>query len=103
MGAPPPWLIATEHAMSTVPQNSPVYPPGTPLVAGQPVKVTQPGAVPQQVVVQPVETPSQAHADAKHREKAEVVVIYSHSNFFYWWPVWVIGYIMAAITWFGGD
>ncbi|HTU19007.1 MAG TPA: hypothetical protein VMG10_13180, partial [Gemmataceae bacterium] len=24
--------------------------------------------------------------------------IYSHSTFFYWWPVWLTGYIMAAIT-----
>jgi amino acid transporter len=93
--------------MSTVPQNAPVYPPGTPiaqpLVAGQPAMLTQPGIAPQQVVVQPVETPAQMHADAKRREKAEEVFIYSHSNFFYWWPVWVVGYIMAAITRLGGD
>ncbi|MDP1564191.1 MAG: hypothetical protein Q8M16_22640 [Pirellulaceae bacterium] len=24
--------------------------------------------------------------------------IYSHSSLFYWWPVWVIGYLMALIT-----
>lgn len=28
--------------------------------------------------------------------------IYSHSTLFYWWPVWVAGYIMAAITYFNG-
>ena len=93
--------------MSTIPQNAAVYPPGTPvvqpLVAGQPAMLTQPGIAPQQVVVQPLETPAQAHAQAKHREKAEVVVIFSHSNFFYWWPVWVVGYIMALITRFGGE
>ncbi len=28
--------------------------------------------------------------------------IYSHSTIYYWWPVWVTGYIMAAITYFHG-
>lgn len=31
--------------------------------------------------------------------KREIVLI-SHSMLFYWWPIWVIGYIFAAITWF---
>jgi hypothetical protein len=29
--------------------------------------------------------------------------IYSHSNLFYWWPVWVVGYLMAFLTWFDGQ
>lgn len=24
--------------------------------------------------------------------------IYSHSALFYWWPIWVVGYILAAVT-----
>ena len=28
--------------------------------------------------------------------------IYSRSTIFYWWPVWVSGYILAAITYLGG-
>jgi hypothetical protein len=28
--------------------------------------------------------------------------IYSHSSFFYWWPVWVVGYIMAFLTYSHG-
>lgn len=28
--------------------------------------------------------------------------IYSHSTLFYWWPVWVAGFVMAAITYFKG-
>ena len=28
--------------------------------------------------------------------------IYSHSDLLYWWPVWVVGYIMAAITYYQG-
>ena len=34
--------------------------------------------------------------------RREVVVI-SHSTLFYWWPVWVIGFLLAIITWFTGD
>jgi len=29
--------------------------------------------------------------------------IYSRSTIFFWWPVWVSGYILAAITYFGGQ
>jgi hypothetical protein len=32
------------------------------------------------------------------KEKVEELRIYSHSTFFYWWPVWVTGYVMALIT-----
>jgi hypothetical protein len=28
--------------------------------------------------------------------------IYSHSSFFYWWPVWLVGYIMALLTYMQG-
>jgi hypothetical protein len=27
------------------------------------------------------------------------VIIFGHSRLFYWWPVWVIGYVMALLTW----
>jgi len=26
------------------------------------------------------------------------IVIYSHSNLFYWWPVWAVGFLMAILT-----
>lgn len=29
------------------------------------------------------------------------IVIVSHSTLFYWWPVWVIGFIMTIISFFG--
>jgi hypothetical protein len=30
------------------------------------------------------------------------VVIISHSSFFYWWPVWAVGFLMAGLTyWYG--
>jgi hypothetical protein len=33
--------------------------------------------------------------------KTEIKIV-SHSGLFYWWPVWAIGYLMAALTWFDG-
>ncbi|MCI0683413.1 MAG: hypothetical protein L0Y71_15015 [Gemmataceae bacterium] len=27
--------------------------------------------------------------------------VYHHSHLFYWWPVWLFGFVFAAITWFG--
>jgi hypothetical protein len=94
--------------MSTVPPNMP-NPPGTPtqqpVAAGQPVVVT-PAPAPQQVVMQPGAAPEQEkevlRQEARQREPKPVIII-SHSNFFYWWPVWVCGYIMAAITRIWGD
>ncbi len=90
--------------MSSVPPNDPRYPPGTPvpqpLAAGQPVVVAPPATPPQQVVVQPAprETAAEARAEAARERGCEMVIIYSHSNFFYWWPVWVVGYIMAVLS-----
>ena len=34
--------------------------------------------------------------------KPHKIRIYSHSALLYWWPVWVVGYIMAAITAYQG-
>ncbi len=33
--------------------------------------------------------------------KAEIRII-SHSNLFYWWPVWAVGYLMALLTLWDG-
>jgi hypothetical protein len=30
------------------------------------------------------------------------IVIISHSPIFYWWPVWVVGFLMAVLTYFDG-
>ena len=32
--------------------------------------------------------------------KPDEIVVYHHSNLFYWWPVWLAGFIMAIITYF---
>lgn len=29
--------------------------------------------------------------------------LYSHSTLFYWWPIWTIGYLFAALTYFQGE
>jgi len=29
------------------------------------------------------------------------VIVFHHSGLFYWWPVWLTGFIMAGITYFG--
>ena len=31
------------------------------------------------------------------------VTVISHSNLFYWWPVWAVGFLMAALTYLDGD
>lgn len=28
--------------------------------------------------------------------------LYSHSTLYYWWPIWVVGYVMALLTWLQG-
>src|SRR5258708_4443833 len=30
------------------------------------------------------------------------VTLYSHSPIFYWWPVWLVGYLMASLTYLDG-
>jgi hypothetical protein len=30
------------------------------------------------------------------------VTVYAHSNLFYWWPVWAVGYAMALLTYLRG-
>ena len=55
--------------------------------------------------------PEQPVADtAPHQSVSDTVApsrpelrIYSHSTIFYWWPVWVVGFMMAAITYSEGS
>jgi len=42
------------------------------------------------------------HAGEMPGSSDEMRVI-GHSPIFYWWPVWFFGFIMAAVTWFGGE
>ncbi len=34
------------------------------------------------------------------RKATDRVVVYRHSHLFYWWPVWLLGFIFAGITYF---
>ena len=46
-----------------------------------------------------------APSQSAHRERAKVlqVIVYGHSALFYWWPLWVAGYVMALLTWLHPD
>jgi len=35
------------------------------------------------------------------RGKPGEVIVFRHSNLFYWWPVWFLGFLMAGWTYFG--
>jgi hypothetical protein len=45
-------------------------------------------------------TPAPAVPATPPRTVPLEVTVYSHSSLFYWWPVWVIGYILALLTFF---
>lgn len=60
-------------------------------VAPVPVTVVNPSpvaAVPQSTL---------AH-ESTHAQPIQELRVYSHSTFFYWWPVWLTGYLMAFVT-----
>jgi hypothetical protein len=46
-------------------------------------------------------TPVQPTPVTRQQEPG-VELIYGHSMFFYWWPVWAVGFIMALLTAMGG-
>lgn len=46
--------------------------------------------------------PPQAPVVPPPPQKRELRV-YGHTAIFYWWPVWVFGYIMALMTWMNGS
>jgi hypothetical protein len=48
--------------------------------------------------VVPVSTAPGPHQAALEQE----IRVYGHNNLFYWWPVWAIGFLMAALTYFDG-
>ncbi|HEY7315003.1 MAG TPA: hypothetical protein VH643_37000 [Gemmataceae bacterium] len=68
----------------------PAAPPGTPPIAPA---APAPTPVYVQNPVQTVPAPQPTH-----EEHPQEVRVYSHSTFFYWWPVWLCGYIMALVT-----
>src|SRR5205085_236983 len=57
-------------------------------------------AVPQPQPQQPTPHQQAVHFAEEHIPELR---IYSHSNLFYWWPVWVVGYLMALLTGLDGQ
>jgi hypothetical protein len=54
---------------------------------------TPPGAVPVYTVPAPGEAPE---------KKVDRIVVYGHSNMFYWWPVWLVCFVLAIWTYLDG-
>jgi hypothetical protein len=46
-------------------------------------------------------TPVPAPAPVGAGDRNEITII-SHSNLFYWWPIWAVGFLMALLTWVDG-
>ncbi len=106
---------ANPEPRSSLPPGQPVQlPPGTPLPPGTRVVVVQQPvaggtpvagpAVPGSTGPQPGEPHTYGHHTRVSRTEQQAaeeqqLIVYSHSNFLYWWPVWVVGYVMALITW----
>ena len=36
-------------------------------------------------------------------EKVDHIVVYGHSNLFYWWPVWLVSFVLAGVTYLEAD
>src|SRR5262245_50304965 len=47
----------------------------------------------------PAPAPATSPSGIPTPPKREITLI-SHSMLFYWWPIWVLGFIMATITYF---
>lgn len=42
--------------------------------------------------------PPQPMHDVASHKLSDSIRIYSHSSLLFWWPVWMVGYVMAALT-----
>jgi len=79
--------------MSTAyPATPGAYPPGYTPPPASPV-----APVPV-VVVPPPGTATGPHETVPDQE----IRLYGHSNLFYWWPVWVVAFLMAGLTYLDG-
>jgi hypothetical protein len=41
--------------------------------------------------------------DTPHKKRIDYLVVYGHSNLFYWWPVWVVAFALAGLTYSEGQ
>ena len=49
--------------------------------------------------------PNPAQTDPVHPDtprKIDYLIVYGHSNILYWWPVWLVAFILAAVTYIEG-
>lgn len=42
-------------------------------------------------------------SESDHHHERASIRIYSHSSLLFWWPVWLVGYVMAALTYWHGE
>lgn len=47
--------------------------------------------------------PNDAVSEPEGIQKVDTLTVYSHSNLMYWWPVWLVCFILAGITYVGGN
>jgi hypothetical protein len=69
---------------------------------GQYPQPIAPAAIPVAPPAAPVPVTPAAPAHQHHDTTVPELRIYSHSSFFYWWPVWLAGLVMALLTWTQG-
>jgi hypothetical protein len=50
-----------------------------------------------------LQDPAPIQAELTAPDHLQRLRIYSHSSLVYWWPVWVVGYLMTLITYFQGQ
>ena len=41
--------------------------------------------------------------EAAQKRRIDYLIVYGHSNLFYWWPVWLVSFILAGVTYFEGQ
>lgn len=89
--------------MSSAPPPAPH--PGQPGATAPVAPVAQPAVYqPAPAAPAPASTqPAVQNAPASEQPFREALRVYSHSTFFYWWPVWLTGYIMALVTYLDGQ
>ncbi|MGL4549642.1 MAG: hypothetical protein ACRC33_00530 [Gemmataceae bacterium] len=49
------------------------------------------------------DVPTPGETPRTSSDRPEQVVIISHTPFFYWWPVWAVGFVMAGLSYFEGQ
>jgi hypothetical protein len=104
--AQPEATYAVPYAQGTVVPQAATQP----AVVQQPVVYYPAAAAPAPAPSAPVlpQTTSDPNKAARGLEKENPagdlqLKVYSHSALFYWWPVWVVGYIMAFVTYMQGE